>query len=162
MNDQWRQEKRGDFGWSVEGATEIKAFWLANAVLADPDAKATGKVADSTAEMLKQKVTEHATEITPHANFASAVGSGSLTAFAISEELGGGYLIVFPAGLLSFQVLATESGAPAPATTPQQDSGRPSATPPSAVPAAPTAAPTQAGGLRAWFRRLFSAGPSAK
>src|SRR5207249_4437253 len=37
MNNQWRQEKRGDFGWSsIDGATEIKAFWLAHAEFADP------------------------------------------------------------------------------------------------------------------------------
>lgn len=108
MNDQWRQEKRGEFGWSVEGADEIKAFWLANAAFADPSAKASGTISESTARILKEKVAEHAVEVSPRLNFASAIHSGELTAFSIADNIGGGYLIVFPDGGSNFHTIGME------------------------------------------------------
>lgn len=157
MNDQWRQEKRGDFGWSVEGAAEIKAFWLAKAAFADPDAKVSGKIAVSTARMLEQKVAEHAAEITPHPNLSSAIRSGSLTAFGIADKLGGGYLIVFPAGLMNFQTLGTEGRAPSPRPASKQGSSENrSSTAPSAV------ATSRTVGFSGWLRGLFSFSPAAK
>jgi uncharacterized protein (TIGR02145 family) len=108
MNDQWRQEKRGDFGWSVEGGTEIKAFWLANATFADPSAKVSGKIAESTAKILAEKVVEYSVEISPILKFASALHSGELTAFSVADNMGGGYLIVLPGSQLNFQTLGTE------------------------------------------------------
>lgn len=121
MNGQWRQEKRGDFGWSVEGATEIKAFWLANVAFTDPDASVSGKITESTARVLEEKVAEHAVEITPHPNLSLAMRHGALTAFAIADRLGGGYFIVFSGSQMGFQTIGREE--PSRLTSPRLGSG---------------------------------------
>jgi len=155
MNDQWRNEKRDDFGWSVEGATEIKALWLAQAEFADPAATASGKISESTAKTIEQKLAEHAAEITPEPSLDSALHSGSLTAFSIADHVGGGYLIVLAAGLMSFQTIATEGGPPVEATATQAAPS--SDSPSSSGPATPTDST-----VVSWFKRTFSVGPIAK
>lgn len=147
MLDQWRQEKRGDFGWSVESKSDIKAFWLKNAVFANPDDKVSGKISDSTARILEEKIAEYSAEVTAHSNFSSPNYAGKLTAFAISDDLGGGYLIVDASvgggasvgGNATFQTLGRE--APSHASSSQTSS-----------PAGPIAK------KRPFWKRLFGLG----
>jgi len=108
MSDQWRHEKRGDFGWYVEGETEIKAFWLVNAVFIDPSAKVSGKIAETTARVLEEMVAKYSVEISPYPNLSSAMHFGELTAFSVADNLGGGYMIVLPDNQLNFQSIGIE------------------------------------------------------
>lgn len=108
MNNQWRQEKRGDFGWSVEEAAEIKALWLAKAEFADPNKKVSGKISKSTSWLLVRKLAKHAADIKPHFNLAWGLCCGSLMAFTMADTLGGGFLIVLPDSPMNFQTIAIE------------------------------------------------------
>ncbi|GAB5535548.1 MAG: hypothetical protein Rubg2KO_17970 [Rubricoccaceae bacterium] len=155
MNDQWRNEKRGDFGWSVEGSTEIKALWLAQADFADPAATASGKISEATGKALEQKLAEHAAEITPKPTLDSALHSGALTAFAIADDVGGGYLIVLAVGLMSFETIATEGGSSVQTTATQAAPARNSLS--STGPATATDS-----AIVSWFKRIFLVGPVAK
>ena len=112
MGDTWRQEKRGDFGWSVEGSSDIKAFWLSHVDFADPNTEVIGKISDATAKVLVRKIAEHAGEITPGPRLVHALQSGLLEGFKVSDELGGGCRIVLTAGLINFLTLAKEKTLP--------------------------------------------------
>jgi hypothetical protein len=151
-----RNERRGDFGWSVEGSSEIKAFWLAHVEFADPTTKVSGKISDSTAKALERMVADHADEVIPRPNLAAAVLSGSLKAFAVSENLGGGYLIVFASGIMNFVTIATERTSSTPAAEENGTSQR--------ARSSQMDSPVDSRGSAhaSWLSRIFSFGPSAK
>ena len=109
MSDQWRSERRGTFGWSVEGSSDIKAFWVPTATFADPTKKVSRRIDASTARLFEAKLKEHSGEVVPRETLMTALRSGRLEAFAISEKEGGGYLVVLSSGLVNFLTLATES-----------------------------------------------------
>ncbi len=109
MNDTWRTVKRGNFGWYVEGKQDIKAFWLPEVVLMNPDS-VHGEIAPATADLLRQRVAEHASEVRPHPkNFEPALlVGGFFKAFRVSETLGGGYMVVLPASWKDFHTIGFE------------------------------------------------------
>src|SRR5690242_11024553 len=109
MSSGWRAEKRGNFGWYVDGTRDVKAFWLPEVVLLDPDS-IHGVIAPITADLLRKRVAEHASELTPDPkNFEPALAEGGFfKAFRVSEALGGGYMVVLPASLSNFHTIAFE------------------------------------------------------
>ena len=104
----WRQEKRQDFGWSVEGARDIKAFWLPHVTFVDPEQHINGNISASTADILLSKIASYPNEITVTRDFINALSVGGyVKAFRIDDS-GGGYLVVLAASLTSFHRIGYE------------------------------------------------------
>src|SRR5580658_8338661 len=98
MSGEWRRERRQDFGWSVEGERDIKAFWLPEVALVGSESSTSGYLGAGTAGILRSKIAGYSAEITVSDDFIAALSRGrSVKAFRVSTELGGGYLIVLPA-----------------------------------------------------------------
>lgn len=106
MNENWNLEKRNNFGWYLEGQNEIKAFWLPEVEFANPESTVSGNISESTVKILEDKLFNYSISLTPQTHLFSAIASNSLMAFKLSEELGGGFMIVLPVGLTNFQTIA--------------------------------------------------------
>ncbi|MBK7446237.1 MAG: DUF2569 family protein [Ignavibacteria bacterium] len=106
MNENWNHVKRNDFGWYVEGEIEIKAFWLPEVEFANQESDVSGKIAESTLKTLRLRILEYSSELALHSNLTSAFRADALIAFKISDDLGGGFMIVLPNGLIDFKTIA--------------------------------------------------------
>lgn len=106
MNENWRKENWGKFGWYIEDENLVKAFWLPEVEFANPESTVSGNISESTVKILEDKLTWHSKSLTPQPHLFSAIASNSLMAFKLSEELGGGFMIVLPEGLTNFQTIA--------------------------------------------------------
>jgi hypothetical protein len=106
LNENWRKETWGRFGWYIEDENLVKAFWLPEVEFANPESTVSGNISESTVKILEDKLFYYSASLTPQPHLFSAIASNSLMAFKISEELGGGFMIVLPEGLKYFSTIA--------------------------------------------------------
>ncbi|MBK7446236.1 MAG: hypothetical protein IPJ45_09485 [Ignavibacteria bacterium] len=105
MNENWNLEKRNNFGWYLEGQNEVKAIWMPIVMFESAKSK---RIHEITRELLMKKLLEYSSDIIPGQNLLSAIYSDEIIVSNVSENLGGGFMIVLPSGVTNFQTIANK------------------------------------------------------
>jgi len=93
-----------DFGWYYKYSL-IQAYWLKEVSFIDPSSKTHGSLSKDSINILKDRVSEHLDEISPSKVFLQGCENGQLEGFTVSDDLGGGCMIVIPGSHMSFLTL---------------------------------------------------------
>lgn len=106
LDPSWNLTKRGTFGWYSSAGGVVPGLWLASMSFADANATLRGSVSAESATLIERQVELHSEHLVALPELRAAVHLGSLMGFALSDDFGGGYLIVLPQGLMSVTPLA--------------------------------------------------------
>lgn len=99
MNDDaWELRKQEKFGWYVGKKRRVEALWMADVQLDESASKYSGPLASQSISALEAEINAHADKIRADDRFLKFMKNGLVKAFKISEDLGGGFMIVLPAG----------------------------------------------------------------
>jgi len=94
----------GDFGWYYS-YSKIQAYWLKEVTFIDPSSKTHGILSKDSISTLKDKVLKHHDDISPSEVFLQSCENSQLEGFTVSEDLGGGCIIVVPLPHMIFATL---------------------------------------------------------
>lgn len=107
-NDTWELRKQDTFGWYIGKNQRIEAFWMAQVQLADNSSQFSGGLHPASITMLQQAINANADKIRISDTLQNSLGTGLLKAFTISEDLGGGAMIVLPMGASGMAAMMTQ------------------------------------------------------
>ncbi len=99
MNDDtWELRKQGSFGWYVGKNRRVEALWMEEVQLDKSASEYSGPLDAKSISALHAEINAHADKIQVDSKFFAFLKGGMVKAFTISEDLGGGAMIVLPAG----------------------------------------------------------------
>lgn len=109
-NDKWKFIKKDDFGWYLEGR-KIKALWAKKISLAESGTeKISGPLSTDSVFKIQKKIEDHHTDIEMNKSALDGLQAGAFRAFKISDNDGGGYMIVYPKGLRDVHTIGKQRG----------------------------------------------------